>query len=111
MAFYVSQSIFLSWVKFLTFVLPVLQKELREEDRRYREHLKQLYEEEKIRERELEALIQQEVERMWQKRLAQWKLEREARKKLMQDVLVVRAEQVQERCKSLSPLSLLTRCP
>jgi len=77
-----------------------LQKELREEDRRYRENLRQIYEEEKIRERELEALIQQEVERMWQKRLAQWKLEREARKKLMRDVLAVRAEQVQERRKS-----------
>jgi len=37
---------------------------------------------------------------MWQKRLAQWKLEREARKKLMRDVLAVRAEQVQERRKS-----------
>lgn len=35
---------------------------------------------------------------MWQKRLAQWKLEREARKKLLKDVLAVRAEQVQERC-------------
>ena len=76
-----------------------MQKELREEDRRYREHLKQLYEEERIRERELEALIQQEVERMWQKRLAAWSLEREARKKLMNDVLAVRAEQVRDRCK------------
>lgn len=73
------------------------KKELREEDRRYREHLKQLYEEERIRERELEQLIQQEVERMWQKRLAAWKLEREARKKLLQDVLSVRAQQVQDR--------------
>ncbi|XP_053406176.1 cilia- and flagella-associated protein 53-like [Mercenaria mercenaria] len=73
------------------------KKELREEDRRYREHLKQIYEEERIRERELEQLIQQEVERMWQKRLAQWRLEREARKKLMQDVLAVRAEQVRDR--------------
>lgn len=73
------------------------KKELREEDRRYREHLKQLYEEERIREHELEQLIQQEVERMWQKRLAAWKLEREARKKLLQDVLSVRAQQVQDR--------------
>ncbi|WAQ98962.1 CFA53-like protein [Mya arenaria] len=73
------------------------KRELREEDRRYRENLAQIYEEERIRERELEALIQQEVERMWQKRLAQWKLEREARKKLMQDVLAIRAQQVQAR--------------
>ena len=55
-------------------------------------------EEEKIRERELENLIQAEVEKMWQKRLAAWQTEREARKKLMQDVLAIRAQQVQERC-------------
>ena len=80
------------------FTLGCLQKELREEDRRYRENLRQIYEEERRREAELEGLIQMEVERMWQKRLAQWKLEREARKKLMQDVLAIRAQQVQERC-------------
>ena len=76
----------------------LLQKELREEDRRYRENLHRLMEEEKIRERELENLIQAEVEKMWQKRLAAWQTEREARKKLMQDVLAIRAQQVQERC-------------
>lgn len=76
------------------------KKELREEDRRYREHLAQMMEEEKLREAELETLIQSEVERMWQKRLAAWKLEREARKKLLQDVLRTRAEQVQERLRS-----------
>ena len=75
------------------------QKELREEDRRYRDHLHHLMEEEKVRERELEYLIQTEVEKMWQKRLDAWKTEREARKKLMQDVLAIRAQQVQERCK------------
>ena len=74
------------------------QKELREEDRRYREHLHHLMEAEKAKERELEQLIQAEVERMWQKRLDQWKTERQARKKLMQDVLAIRAQQVQERC-------------
>lgn len=73
------------------------KKELREEDRRYRENLHRLMEEEKIRERELENLIQAEVEKMWQKRLAAWQTEREARKKLMQDVLAIRAQQVQER--------------
>ena len=48
---------------------------------------------------ELERLIHQEVEKMWQKRLNQWKLEREARKKLLADVLEGRARQLQERCK------------
>lgn len=73
------------------------KKELREEDRRYRENLRQLLEEEKAKERELEKLIQMEVERMWQKRLDAWRTEREARKKLLRDVLAIRAQQVQER--------------
>lgn len=73
------------------------KKELREEDRRYREYLHQQIEEETRRERELELLIQGEVERMWQKRLDAWQREREARKQLMRDVLITRAQQVQER--------------
>lgn len=51
------------------------------------------------KEAELERLIHQEVEKMWQKRLNQWKLEREARKKLLADVLAGRARQLEERCK------------
>lgn len=73
------------------------KKELREEDRRYREYLRQLKEEEMAKEAELERLIHQEVEKMWQKRLNQWKLEREARKKLLADVLAGRARQLEER--------------
>lgn len=80
-------------------VICILQKELREEDRRYREYLHQLMEEEKRKEQELENLIHAEVERMWQKRLDAWQRERDARKKLMRDVLEIRAQQVQERCK------------
>jgi len=73
------------------------KKELREEDRRYREYLKQLTEEERRKEIELEKLVNEEVENMWQKRLQQWKLEREARKKLLADVLVIRAKQINDR--------------
>lgn len=72
---------------------------MREEDRRYREYLRQLKEEEMAKEIELERLIHEEVEKMWQKRLNQWRLEREARKKLLADVLRGRAIQLQERCK------------
>lgn len=75
------------------------KKELREEDRRYRAYLHRCVEEEKIKEIELEKLVNQEVEKMWQKRLDQWRLERQARKKLLEDVLAVRAGQVNERCK------------
>ncbi|XP_067667219.1 cilia- and flagella-associated protein 53-like [Haliotis asinina] len=73
------------------------KRELREEDRRYRDYLAQLMAEEKAKEIELERLINEEVEKMWQKRLNQWKLERLARKKLLQDVLDGRAVQIQER--------------
>lgn len=72
---------------------------MREEDRRYREYLRQLKEEEKAKEVELERLIHEEVEKMWQKRLNQWRLEREARKKLLAEVLHGRAIQLQDRCK------------
>lgn len=75
-----------------------IQRELREEDRRYRDYLTQLMAEEKAKEIELERLISEEVEKMWQKRLNQWKLERLARKKLLQDVLDGRALQIRERC-------------
>jgi hypothetical protein len=57
-------------------------------------------EEEKVKERELEKLVNEEVEKMWQKRLNQWQLERQARKKLLQDVMAGRAVQIQERCES-----------
>lgn len=77
-----------------------LQKELKEEDRRYREYLKKLIVEEKAKEAELDRLVNEEVERMWQKRLDQWALERKARKQLLDQVLQVRQGQIQDRCKS-----------
>jgi len=71
--------------------------ELREEDRRYREYLARLVAEEKAKERELEHLIQQEVEAAWQKRIEQWRTERIIRKKLLQEVIAGRNQQVQDR--------------
>ena len=74
------------------------QHEVREEDRRYRAYLAQLKEEEARNERELEKLINEEVEKNWQKKLAQWRMEKEARKKLLQEVLRGRQEQIQLKC-------------
>lgn len=71
------------------------KRELREEDRRYRDYLFQLMEEEKAREKELDKMIDSEVEKMWQKRLNQRRLEREARKRLLEDVLAGRKLQLQ----------------
>ena len=78
------------------------QRELREEDRRYRDYLAQLMAEEKAREAALEKLIQQEVEAAWEKRIDQWRRERKARKLLLEDVMAGRAKQLQERCKLCS---------
>ena len=65
----------------------------------YREYLaEQAKEEEKI-ERELDSLINSEVERQWAKRTEQWKRERQARAKLMKDVLDTRKQQIKEKCK------------
>lgn len=75
----------------------VLQKELREENLRYMAYLKQLAEEERAREAEMEAIINDEVERNWQKRIAQWRLEKEARKKMLSEVMAERSRQIQER--------------
>lgn len=64
----------------------------------YHEYLAKQKEEEEERERELDALIQEEVEKQWARRLEQWRQEKAARKKLMQDVLNTRKEQIEEKC-------------
>lgn len=73
------------------------KRELREEDKRYRDYLQALHTEEKAREAELERLIHAEVEAAWEKRIEQWRQERKARKLLLNDVMAGRAKQLQER--------------
>ncbi|XP_039257804.1 cilia- and flagella-associated protein 53-like [Styela clava] len=73
------------------------KKRMREENQRYREYLAQMKEEERIREAEVDRLIDEDVEKMWQKKIAQWRIEREARNKLMQDVMETRKKQLQEK--------------
>lgn len=70
------------------------KRELREEGKRYRLYLEQLKADEKAAEAELDRLCDAEVEKAWQKKLAQWKLEKEARHKLLQEVLAARQQQV-----------------
>ena len=65
---------------------------------RYREYLSEQAREEERRERELDTLVNTEVEKQWAKRLEQWRKEREARRKLMKDVLDTRKKQIQEKC-------------
>ena len=65
----------------------------------YREYLAEQAREEERREKELDTLVNAEVEKNWAKRLEQWRKEREARRKLMQDVLDTRKKQIEEKCK------------
>ena len=48
---------------------------------------------------------------MWQKKLAQWRLEKQARKKLLQDVLASRQLQVAERCKYPNACRFIVQYP
>lgn len=75
------------------------QNQLREEMNLYRQYLADQAKEEERVERELDALINSEVAKQWAKRTEQWKREREARAKLMQEVIESRKQQIQEKCK------------
>ncbi len=61
--------------------------------------MKALSEEEKRQEAELDKVIDAEVERLFKKRLSQWQAEREARKKLLEEVLAERKQQVDDKGK------------
>lgn len=61
-----------------------------------------MMEEEKERERELERAIHEETEAVWQKRLDQWRKERMMRRKLLDEVIAGRRQQVENRCKLMS---------
>ncbi|XP_046575008.1 trichoplein keratin filament-binding protein-like isoform X2 [Haliotis rubra] len=52
---------------------------------------------EKAREAELDMLYQDEAARMWQKREADWEKEKQARERLMQEVLASRQEQISDK--------------
>ncbi|CAI8040663.1 Cilia- and flagella-associated protein 53 [Geodia barretti] len=76
-----------------------LQKKntLKEEIQLYRSYLAEAKREERQREQELDSLLTAEVEKQWAKRTQQWRKEREARRKLMDDVLKTRRQQIKEK--------------
>ena len=76
-----------------------IQNQLREEVTLYRQYLTEQAKEEERMEREVDALVSTEVARQWAKRTEQWKKEREARAKLMREVLETRKQQIKEKCK------------
>ncbi|KAJ7987123.1 hypothetical protein DPEC_G00335490 [Dallia pectoralis] len=71
--------------------------ELREEERRYRQHLANQLEEQKRQEAETEELIETELRETLTRREAQHRKEKEARNRLMKDVMDTRRLQIQEK--------------
>ena len=58
--------------------------------------------EEEEREKELERLVNDEVEKKWAQTIKQYQFERDARKKLLANVMKTREQQIDERSKWLS---------
>lgn len=71
--------------------------ELMQEQTHYRNYLQQLKEEEKRHEMELEAIIEEDTERQFQRQLARWKAQKMERKKLLEETLAGRRQQIQEK--------------
>lgn len=78
-----------------------LQTARREKARADAQWMKQVIEDqlrlEKAREAELDTLFQDEAARQWQKRESEWERERQARQRLMDEVLEGRQEQINEK--------------
>lgn len=76
-----------------------VQRQLMEDSKRYREYLARLKEQELAREKELEEIMNEEIQKSWQKRIDQWNRESEARQRLLREVIEIRRQQVEDRCK------------
>ena len=75
------------------------KSDLREENLRFMAYVAKNRKVEQEREKKLEEMIHEEVEVKWQKDLAKYRLEREARKKLLESVLDTRQQQIGEKSK------------
>jgi len=73
------------------------KKQLREEMQRFMNYVENTRSEEMDREKYVEEKINEEVEKQWRKKDDRKKMERDARKALMQDVLQTREMQIKER--------------
>ncbi|XP_073445856.1 cilia- and flagella-associated protein 53 [Dendrobates tinctorius] len=71
--------------------------DLQREQQTYRQYLAQQLEEEKRREKEMDQLIEAELEKSWAKRAEQLRLEKEARNRLVKDVMDTRRQQIKEK--------------
>ncbi|XP_026794611.3 cilia- and flagella-associated protein 53 [Pangasianodon hypophthalmus] len=71
--------------------------ELRDEQQRYRQYLAEQLEEQRRHEAETEQLIEAELQQTWKRRAEQNRLVKEARDRLMKDVLDTQRFQIQEK--------------
>ena len=79
--------------------LCVSQAELRDEQQRYRQYLADELQRQKEEEKETEQLIEEKLKEVWTKREEQSRLQREARNRLMKEVMEARSLQIQHKCK------------
>ncbi|KAM7076798.1 LOW QUALITY PROTEIN: cilia- and flagella-associated protein 53-like [Ciconia maguari] len=73
------------------------KQELFKEQQTYLAHLAQQLEEEKQRGKEVDKLLKEEMVKVWAKKAEQMRLEKEARKQLLKDVLDTRQLQMEEK--------------
>jgi len=78
---------------------------MREENLRFMQYCAMNRKEEEEREKELERVVNDEVEKKWAQTMEQYRLEREARKQLMANVMKTRQQQTEERSKFMLDLS------
>ncbi|KAJ8393950.1 hypothetical protein AAFF_G00054830 [Aldrovandia affinis] len=71
--------------------------QLREEQRKYQQYLAEQMEEQKRQDAEAEQLFEEELQQNWARRAEQFRREREARDRLMREVMDTRRLQVQEK--------------
>ena len=72
---------------------------MREENLRFMQYCAMNRKEEEEREKELERLVNNEVEKKWAQTIEQHRLERQARKQLLANVMKTREQQIDERSK------------
>jgi len=77
---------------------------MRDEMQRFMHYVERTRLADEERERELEGLVHEEVEKQWERNDARKRLEKEARKALMTDVMATREKQRQERGRTIKDL-------
>ncbi|XP_031697174.1 cilia- and flagella-associated protein 53-like [Anarrhichthys ocellatus] len=75
----------------------VVQAELREEQRSYRQHLSEELQKQRREEEETEQLMEEMLKEVWTKREQQSRQQREARNRLMEEVMEARSLQIQHK--------------